>query len=1088
MKKIILSIILLLAVTIRISAQDEARLMRFPTIHGNKIVFSYAGDLYTVDRTGGLARKLTNDGGYEMFSKFSPDGKQIAFTAQYDGNTEVYLMPAEGGIPKRLTYTATLGRDDISDRMGPNNIVMNWRDDNSIVYRSRKQSFNDFKGQLFVAKTNGGLSEELPLPVGGFCSYSPDKSKLAYNRVFREFRTWKYYKGGMADDIWIYDFKTKKIENITNNNAQDIQPMWHGDNIYFLSDRDRTMNLFVYNTTSKQTRKLTTFTDYDIKFPSIGDDAIIFENSGYLYTFDLVTEKYNKVNIRIAEDFVTGRTQMKDASRFINSHSLAPDGKRIAFGARGDVWTVPAKTGITKNITQTSGVHERNVAWSPDGKNIAYVSDATGEDEIYITAQDGSQKAIQITKNADTYKYSIIWSPDCKKILWSDKMLRLQYVDIDSKSVTQVDISTDGEFNEFDWAPDSKWITFVRPDRSTQSKVYLYELASKNKYPVTDGWYDCSSPVFSNDGKYLFFTSNRDFNPIYSWTEWNHAYVDMSKIYFVTLAKATKSPFEPVNDEVSIKTSDDKKEDTKKKDDKKDDKDAKADKTIKVDIDGIIERIVALPVDASSYWNINCIDGTVYYQRRSRGDHRTSLYTYNLKDQKETNIGDVNGYEISADLKKMLVMTGGSYSIIDLPRGRIDTKDNVDLSNMKVIVDLKAEWSQIYNEAWRQMEYFFYDKNMHGVNWKAMHDKYAVLLPFVNNRNDLNYLIGEMIGELNIGHAYVGGGDKKDAPRIKTGLLGGKISRDASGYYKIDKILKGENWDDNARSPLTELGVNVKEGDYIIAVNGKTTKDMNDIYEALVNTAGKQVELTINSSASESGSHKEIVIPTANEEGLYYYNWVQNNIDKVNKATNGQVGYIHIPDMGVEGLNEFVKHFYPQLSKKALIIDDRGNGGGNVSPMIIERLHRELVLMSVSRNTAPEPARQDFQVGSKVILIDQYSASDGDLFPYQFKALKIGKAIGLRTWGGVVGIRGSLPFIDGGTLTKPEFAHYDKDGKEFVIEGRGVDPDIRVDNDPAKEYIGEDEQLNKAIEVVLDELKNNPQVLPPVPPYPDKSK
>ncbi len=1088
MKKILLSIIFIITVALRLSAQDEARLMRFPTISGNKIVFSYAGDLYTVDRTGGLARKLTNDNGYEMFSKFSPDGKQIAFTAQYDGNTEVYLMPADGGIPKRLTFTATLGRDDISDRMGPNNIVMTWRDNNSIVYRSRKQSFNDFKGQLFVAKTNGGLSEELPLPVGGFCSYSPDKSKLAYNRVFREFRTWKYYRGGMADDIWIYDFKTKKIENITNNPAQDIQPMWKGDNIYFLSDRDRTMNLFVYNITTKQTRKLTTFTDYDIKFPSLGDDAIIFENSGYIYTFDLATEKYNKVNIRIADDFVTGRTQMKDASRNINTSSLAPDGKRVAFGARGDVWTVPAKTGITKNLTQTSGVHERNVAWSPDGKYIAYISDATGEDEIYITAQDGSQKAIQLTKNADTYKYYINWSPDGKKIMWSDKMLRLQYVDIDSKSVTQVDVATDGEFNQYDWSPDSKWITFVRPDRKTQSTIYLYELTSKNKYPVTDGWYDCGSPVFSNDGKYLFFTSNRDFNPIYSWTEWNHAYVDMSKIYFVTLAKATKSPFEPVNDEVSIKSNDDKKDDPKKKDDKKDDKDAKTDKTIKIDIDGIIGRIVALPVDASSYWNINCIDGNVYYQRHSRGERRTALYVYNLKDQKETNLGDIGGYEISADTKKMLVNTGGRYSVIDLPKGKVDTKDFLDLSNMKVMVDLKAEWKQIYDEAWRQMEYFFYDKNMHGVNWKAIHDKYAVLLPYVNNRNDLNYLIGEMIGELNIGHSYVGGGDKKDATRIKLGLLGAKISRDASGYYKIDKILKGENWEDNTRSPLTELGVNVKEGDFIIAINGKSTKEMNDIYEALVNTADKQVELTVNSTASESGSHKEIVIPTGNEEPLYYYNWVQNNIDKVNKATNGKVGYIHIPDMGVEGLNEFVKHFYPQLSKKALIIDDRGNGGGNVSPMIIERLHRELVLMSVARNTAPEPARQDFQVGPKVILIDQYSASDGDLFPYQFKALKMGKAIGLRTWGGVVGIRGSLPFIDGGFLNKPEFAHYDKEGKQFVIEGHGVDPDIVVDNDPATEYAGDDQQLDKAIEVVMDELKNNPQDLPAVPAYPDKSK
>ncbi len=1098
MKKLLLTLTAMLMLS-TINAQDEARLMRFPAIHGNQIVFTYAGDLYTVEKAGGTARKLTNDElGYEMFARFSPDGKQIAFTGQYDGNTEVYLMPAEGGVPKRLTYTATLGRDDISDRMGPNNIVMTWRDNENVVFRSRKQTFNDFKGQLFLANVNGGLVEELPLPCGGFCTYSPDKSKLAFNRVFREFRTWKYYKGGMADEISIYDFKTKQTEAITSNVFQDIYPMWAGDKIYYVSERERPTNLYCYDLNTKETKKVTDFKEYDIKFPSLGDNAIIFENGGFIYTFDLATQKTQKVVIRIVNDLITGRSQMKDASKFINSASISPDGKRIAFDARGDIWTVPAKTGITRNLTKSPGVHDREVAWSPDGKWISFISDKTGEDEIYLVAQDGSTEPVQLTKNADTYKYGMIWSPDSKKLVWSDKMLRLQCIDIDSKEVTLLDQSKSWEFNDFAFSPDSKWLAYVFPNRRTTSQIYLYELSTKTKTPVTDTWYDCSNPTFSSDGKYLFFTSNRDFNPTYSWTEWNHSYSDMTRVYFITLAKSTPNPFAPENDEVALKKDEkaatEGKPDTKKdgkKEEKKEEKkegDAKKDNTVKVDLDGIMSRIVDLPVEAGSYFGVDAVDDNVYYVKGSHNG-RPALMMYNLKDQKESNLGEVGGYEISADNKKMLVMDRGKYGVIDLPKGgKIDVKDWADLSNMKLMIDLKAEWNQIYEESWRQMKYFLYAPNMQGADWPVVRKKYEALLPYVNNRNDLNYIIGEMIGEISIGHSYVSGGDKPQPVRIKMGLLGAKLSRDGSGYYKIDKILQGENWTSNARSPLTELGVDVKEGDFIVAINGKSLKDVNDINTLLVNTAGAQVELTVNATASATGGRKVIVVPTDNEAQLYYYTWVQNNIRKVSEASNGEIGYIHIPDMSAEGLNEFVKYFYPQLTKRALIIDDRGNGGGNVSPMIIERLNREMTMINMARNTEGSPGRLEMQWGPKCILIDGYSASDGDLFPYQFKKLKIGKAIGKRTWGGVVGIRGSLPFLDGGQLMRPEFAPYDTEGKNWIIEGHGVDPDIEIDNDPAKEYAGEDQQLNRAIEQMKEELKTWPKELPGMPPFPDKTK
>jgi tricorn protease len=1089
MKKFI-TIVLLSGFIGMINAQEESRLLRFPAIFNDQVVFSYAGDLYTVSVEGGLSRKLTNDIGYEMFARFSPDGKSIAFTGQYDGNTEVYLMPSQGGIPVRLTFTATLGRDDISDRMGPNNIVMTWKDDDQIVYRSRKKTFNDFMGQLFLANVKGGISEELPLPAGGFCSYSPDGKKLAFNRVFREFRTWKYYRGGMADDIWIYDFQSKETINITNHEAQDIIPMWHGKNIYFLSDRDRIMNLFVYNTETRETRKITNYTQYDIKFPSLGNKSIIYENGGYLYNFDLESQQSVKIPVIIADDFISGRNELKDASKMINSWAVSPDGKRMVFGARGDVFSVPAKTGITKNITESSGIHDRNVEWSPDGKYISFISDRTGEDEIYIQSYDGKTEAIQITSNSSNYKYNPIWSPDSKKLLWSDRMQRLQYVDIDTKQVVLVEETKDGEIRNYSWSPDSKWIAYPKPTKETMTRIWIYNIDSKEKNAVTDIWYDSGEPTFSSDGKYLFFTSSRDFNPDYSWVEWNHVYRDMTRIYFITLTKDTENPLKPVNDVVEIAepSSDSaKKPETKGKTGDAA-KESKKEVTVKIDFDGIIDRIIMLPVDAGSYWNLNPLDKTIYYNTSNSSTTGARLKMFQLEDKKETELGEYGSYLISANQKKMVIQDKGKYAVIDLPKAKISAPEFMDLSNMKVWASVKDEWSQIFDESWRQMRDFFFDPNMHGVDWKAIHAKYKPLVEYVNNRNDLNYIIGEMIGELNIGHAYVSGGDKPSPERIQTGLLGAELSRDKSGYYRIDKILKGENWTKNTRSPLSGVGINVNEGDFIIAVNGKPTKDMTDIYAALFGYAEKQVELSINSSPDAAGAHEEIVVPVADESNLYYYNWVRRNIDKVNEATNGQVGYIHIPDMSAAGLNEFVKYYYPQLTKRALIIDDRGNGGGNVSPMIIERLRRELVLMRISRNGSPNTSPGGMVYGPKVMLINNYSASDGDLFPYQFKTLKMGKLIGKRTWGGVTGIRGSLPFIDGGSLQKPEFSTYDREGKEFVIEGHGVDPDIEVDNDPAKEYAGEDQQLNKAIEVILEELKNWPESWPDVPEYPDKSK
>lgn len=1077
----ILFISLLIALSSSLIAQQEARLLRFPAVSGDRLVFSYAGDLYTSGINGGMARKLTTHNGYEVFPKFSPDGSTIAFTGQYDGNTEVFTIPAAGGSPERLTFTATLGRDDIGDRMGPNNIVMAWAPDGKkIIYRSRKQSFNAFRGQLFTVPASGGLSAEVPLSDGGFCSYSPDGDKLAFNWVFREFRTWKYYRGGMADDIRIYDFKTGEVKQVTDHPAQDIIPMWIGKEIYFLSDRDRIMNLFAYNTETGETRKVTDFTDYDIKFPSHSDKHIAFEKGGYIYLFDVETQQSRKLSIQIANDKPWARSQWKDASENIRGADPAPNGERVVFSARGDIYSVPSKNGITHNMTATSGVNERNAKWSPDGKHIAWISDATGEFEIYMARQDGEGEPEQLTEGSETYIYSLEWSPDSKKILYHTKERELCYVDVETKKVTVVEKSERSPGFSYSWSPDSKWISYTRPQRD-MTIIRLYNLDNKESYEVTEGWYNSSGPSFSRDGKYLLFTSARDFNPVYSQTEWNHAYTDMSRIYMVTLAKETPSPFAPENDVVKTSDAKDEKdaEDEKKEDDNKD---------IKVDIDGIQERVIALPVPPANYSNVTAINGKVYYNVRSSSERGSKMKLYNLEEKKETELGSNIMFTLSPNGKKMLIRSGGKWEVTGLPSSKVSIDKAIDLSDMKVKVDLEAEWQQMFDEVWRHMRDFFYDPGMHGVDWKAVYKKYNELVPHLAHRSDLAYLMGEMIAELNVGHAYVNNGERPQPERIETGLLGAKISRDKSGYFRIDEILPGASWSNSLRSPLREVGVNAGEGDYIISVDGVPAKSTDDIYTLLNGKAGEEVMLELNSKSSAEGSREVLVKTIADESSLYYYQWVQGNIREVSDKTDDKVGYIHIPDMGVGGLNEFAKHYYPQLTKEGLIIDVRGNGGGNVSPMIIERLLRNITYMTMhtgQQQGDPNPA--GMHVGPKVTLLDKYSASDGDLFPYRFQVKELGPTIGTRSWGGVVGYSGAVPLIDGGSIITPSYAPYDKDGKGFIIEGVGVVPDIIIENDPAEEYKGKDAQLNKAVEVILDELEKSPVKLPPIPAFPDKS-
>ena len=1114
-------IIALLTSFVAAQQMQEGRLMRFPDISQDKIAFMYGADLWVVPRAGGVARRVTSSSGREQFPKFSPDGKWLAFTGQYDGNFNVYVMPAEGGQSKQLTFYQGAAQP-LSDRMGVLNEVVTWSPDSQrVLFLSRSDAQNGWTKRLFSVSIDGGLPQPLPMVESGLASFSADGTKIAYNPIFRNFRTWKRYTGGLAQSITLYDLKNNTSEDLPHTEWTDSFPMWHGNTVYFSSDRgpEHHLNLYSYELGTKQIEQITHFDEYDVMWPSLGPDAIVFENGGYLYTLDLQSKEAKKLTIYLPGERDHAMAHWVNVSKNITDFDISPEGKRAVFAARGEVFTVPAKDGSIRNLTHTPGIREKFVAWSPDGRWVAYVSDRTGEDEIYIRPQDGMGKEQQITSGYKGFKYALVWSPDSKKLAWGDKDCRLSYVDITDKKPIAIDQGKYGEILNYSWSPDSKWVGYDKNLESGYSVVYLYSLTESRVTPVTTSMNNSYSSVFDPDGKYLYFLSDRDFNEVLGNVDFEFANPKTTRVYVVTLQKDEASPFTPLSDEAQIKKESPAPETTaqdeaaggksaakeKGKDKNKAAKDQSADKDkekekpkpFRIDLDGIQDRIVALPVDPAVINTFSAAKGFLYYSTTPiQGlsgpipGETSTVRVYDLKERKsKLLIEDVKRFALSFDGSKLLYESDGpapvhSYGIID---AKPDTQKKVgdgalNLSTMRAEINPPEEWKQIFNEVWRQERDYFFEAAMNGVDWEKTRRKYEPLLPYVADRYSLTYILGEMIGDLSNSHTYVGGGDFPDIHPVNVGLLGVDFDADpASGTYRIKKIYHGENWDAKLRSPLTEPGVKVKEGDYLIAVNGQSLKTSQSPYELFVNTANENVTLTVNSKPSEEGSWTVQVKPTADESGIRELNMIETNRKKVDAATNGRVGYVYIPDMGDAGLNEFVKQFFPQIRKEGLIIDVRYNGGGFVDQLIFERLRRILAGMDTARNWEPGTVPPVVFHGAMACITNQYAASDGDIFSYFFKYYKLGPLIGERTWGGVRGIRGYTNLIDGGYITRPEFARYDLQSK-WVVENRGVQPDIVVENRPEQVVKGQDPQLDKAIELVMKEMQANPKKLAPRPP------
>ncbi len=1101
-KKLRLTIGLNVLFVIQLIAQDvptikpDALMLRFPDVSRDNITFVYAEDVWVVSKSGGIAKRITSAKGLESFPKFSPDGAKIAFSANYDGNTDIYVIPSIGGRIDRLTHHPDT------------ETMIDWYPDGSdILFASRMESYSQRFNQFYKLSVHGGLPDKLPLAYAEFGCLSPDGTQLAYQYLNRQFRNWKRYQGGTASDIWIHDFAKDQSTKITEYPGTDAMPMWHDNKIFFISDRGAEMrlNLWSYDLTSRQFKQETNFTDYDVKFPSLGPDDIVFSNGGKLYLFAFADGKTTEVKIEVPSELLNARAQFKKLNGNIYNFSLSPSGKRALFEARGEVMTVPAENGPNYDLTNSSGAAERSPSWSPDGKYIAYFSDETGEYELYIKSAQDFNKILKITNDGSMFRYGIVWSPDSKSMAFADNQGAIYIIDAVSGVQQNVDMDEYANFvTDYHWSPDSRWLVYGKHKSLLNNQLYVYDTSTKQKHELTSGFYNDNNPVFSPDGKYLYFLSNRHFRPIYSDVDATWVYPNATMLFVAPLKSDVKSPVAPENDEEKI-NGEDKKKDEDTTDDKKDKKskknqskeksdEDKKKEEVKVDIDfeNFEFRATEMPVEPGNLAAISVVEDKVIYLRNplagtgKQGKPESTLVYYDFKDKKEQTIIDgIDAYDISADGKKVIYRSSSTYGIIDVAKDKKVGDGKLNMSDFRAFIDPQQEWKQIFNEAWRFERDFFYDPDMHGIDWKAQRERYAKLLPYATSRGDLNYIIGQMLGELNVGHAYVGGGDLENGDQMGVGMLGVDFKFDSTNNaYQIAKIYHGADWDVTTRSPLDDPGVNVKEGDYLLAVNRERIDASQDPWAAFQGLDNKTVVLTVNKSPGFSDARDVVVKTLSSESSLRNTAWIENNREKVFKATNGRIGYIYVPNTGIQGQSELVRMFQGQYDMDGLIVDERFNSGGQVPDRFIELLNRPVLNYWNRRNRKNSTTPSVTNDGPKVMLTNEWAGSGGDAFPYYFKETKVGPVVGKRTWGGLVGYSGLPPLIDGGFLTAPNFAFYNLNGK-WDVEGYGVDPDYVVENPPDVVGRGEDPQLEKAIELVNKALETWPKKQP-TPPYPKK--
>jgi tricorn protease len=1076
------------------AVEPHGAMLRYPDVSATQIVFRYANDLWLVPREGGEALPLSSPPGGESFPRFSPDGKTVAFMADYDGNYDLYTLPTTGGVPFRVTHHPT------------QEVLTDWTNDGRLIFYCFRMGTYPRASELYTVSAEGGLPEKIPVPYGANARFSPDGKWLAYTPHSRDHRTWKRYEGGMATDIWLFNMSNKTSKKITDWAGTDTQPMWHGDKVYYLSDGGpaHRLNIWVYDMGTDANRQVTKFKDYDVKWPSIGpgpngQGEVIFQYASDLYLLDLRTEKAAAVKVTIPGDRPQIRVQATDVSSLINGRAISPSAKRVVVSARGDVWTLPAKNGSPINLTRTSGVAERNPSWSPDGKWIAYFSDKTGEYGLYVTQSDGMGETKKLITFETGFLYTPTWSPDSKWITFQDQTGDIFLCNAKTGDTRTIDRNMDwGSGSPISWSNDSNWIAYHKANTLlSNNTAWLYNVPKGKKYEVTSDMFNTTWPTFDREGKYLYFASNRDFtDPIYEdmGTTWVYARTDL--LFCVPLKSDMTSPLAPKSDNEEWKKEDEEKEDEDKKDESKEEekKDEEAVEPIEIDMEGFEERAILLPAKRGNFGSLGVNDsGNLIYTRGpSRGlGEEPMIQLLDLdedkkEDMEKTVLAGAYNAGLTKDGSKLLAVTRGGPMAIVGAKADQKMEDMVPTAGMTADIDPREEWRQMFNEAWRIERDYFYVPNMHGVDWKAVRKQYAAMLDDCACREDLSYVISEMIAELNIGHAYYFGGDTEEAPHVSVGMLGCDYEL-ANGAYRISKIYQGAPWDADARGPLSQPGVKVKVGDYLLAVNGVPVDATMDPWAAFQGLTGETISLTMNEKPKMDGDSWQVLVkPLTSEYELRYRDWVEANRAYVDKKTDGKVGYIYVPNTGIQGQDELVRQYYSQLRKDALIIDERWNGGGQIPTRFIELMNRPIAnYWALRYSKVGYPWPPDANQGPKCMLINGLAGSGGDYFPFWFREAGIGKLIGMRTWGGLVGMSGNPRLIDGGIITVPTFGFYKKDG-QWGIEGHGVDPDIEVVDDPAKMYGGVDVQLDAAIDYMLEQVKEHPYVPTPPPAPPDK--